>query len=306
MHVRGSSLFRLCLVAIFLSLATGRTWAAQDPAWTTPVAPFRIADNLYYVGSQDLAAYLVTTPAGNILLNANLPGSPPLIRRSVEKLGFRWTDTKILLISHAHFDHAGGAAAIVKQTGAKFEVMDGDVDVMESGGVKDFAFGPKPQFPPVHVDVTLHDGEKVTLGGVTLVAHRTAGHTRGTTTWTMKAHVPGEPADVRRNVVIVGSWSVLSSYRLLEERGGKPASYPGIANDYSAAFTVWHSLPCDVFLASHGQIFGLLPKLKRMPAEGDKVWIDPEGYQRAVAAAQEEFEAAYRRQSAAAEKGARP
>src|SRR5579875_1242871 len=183
----------LLLQALLSTFAALPVRGEDHPRWTNPLPPFQIADNLYYVGSQDLAAYLVTTQAGNILINANLPSSPALIRRSVEKLGFRWAATKILLISHAHFDHAGGAAAIVKQTGAKFEVMDGDVDVMESGGVKDFAFGPKPQFPPVRVDVTLHDGDKVTLGGVTLVAHRTAGHTRGTTTWTMEAHVPGEP-----------------------------------------------------------------------------------------------------------------
>lgn len=276
--------------------------------WTTPIPPFRIADNLYYVGSRDLAAYLITTPQGDVLLNANYTTSPPQIRHSVEQLGFRWRDIRILLVSHAHVDHAGGAAQILRETGAKFEVMDGDVDVMESGGKTDFAFGgPRIslQFPPAHVDRTLHDGDEVTLGGATLTAHRTAGHTRGTTTWTMRAHVPGEPAGELRNVVIVGSWSVLEEYRLLSVHGGKPASYPGIAGDFTTTFAMLSALPCDVFLASHGSTFDMLPKLRRLPAEGDRVWIDPVGYKEALARAQHAFEAAYQRQSLAAERGPR-
>jgi metallo-beta-lactamase class B len=263
-----------------------------------------MAPNLYYVGSEDLAAYLITTSAGDILINSNLPSSPPLIRHSVEQLGFRWRDTRILLISHAHFDHAGGSAEILRETGAKFAVMDGDADVMQSGGRTDFAFGGpgKPlQFPPAHVDRVLHDGDTVTLGGITLTAHKTAGHTRGCTTWTMQVHVPGDPPAQRRNVVIVGSWTVLSEYRLVPQHG-HPASYPGIAADYAHTFAVASRLPCDIFLASHGSFFDLLGKLQRMPAEGDRVWIDPDGYQRTVAELQQAFESALRKQQAAAEK----
>lgn len=293
---------RLCLL---LSLAVPACHAQVYPAdWMKTVKPFQIADDLYYVGSQDLAAYLVTTPAGLILINANTPQSPPQIRKSVEALGFRWKDIRILLISHAHVDHAGGAAAIRRQTGAKLEVMDGDVDVMETGGEADFAFGGKGkplQFPPVHVDKVLHSGDAVTLGGISITALRTAGHTRGNTTFTMQAHVPGEPAGSLQHVVIVGSWSVLDSYRLLTVRGGKPASYPGIAGDYTQTFATLAALPCDVFLASHGSFFELLGKLKRMPSEGDRVWVDPQGYRRALAAAQQRFEIAYRRELHAAE-----
>ena len=296
---------RSVLVWVLLMISAA-AHAAVDADWTTPIAPFQIADTLYYVGSRDLAAYLVTTPKGNILINANFTSSPPQIRDSVERLGFRWRDIKVLLISHAHADHAGGAARIVRETGARLDVMDGDVDVMESGGKTDFAFGGENkalQFPPAHVDHVLHDGEAVTLGGVTLIAHRTPGHTKGCTTWTMQAHVPGEPAGTLRNVVIVGSWSVLSSYRLLAVRGGKPPSYPGIASDYTTTFSQLHRLPCDVFLASHGSIFDMLGKRKRMPLEGDRVWIDPEGYKQAVAQAQAAFETVYRREAQAAEQG---
>ncbi len=280
--------------------------AAVDKDWTTAIPPFQIGDNLYYVGSRDLAAYLVTTPQGSILINANYTSSPPQIRHSVQILGFRWRDIRILLISHAHADHAGGAAGILRETGAKFEVMDGDADVMESGGKTDFAFGGESkglQFPLAHVDRVLHDGDAVTLGGVTLIAHKTPGHTRGCTTWTTETHLPGEPAGALRHVVIGGSWSVLSDYRLLSVRGGKPASYPGIASDYTTTFSELPRLRCNVFLASHGSTFNMLAKLKRMPAEGQRVWIDPEGYKQAVAAAQQSFETAYRRESEEAEHG---
>lgn len=288
----------LALLSLFILLLLQPARAAVNQDWTTPIVPFRIADNLYYVGSRDLAAYLVTTPEGDILLNANYTSSPPQIRHSVEQLGFHWHDVKILLISHAHVDHAGGAAQILRETGARFEVMDGDADVMETGGGTDFAFGGRTgmQFPPAHVDRVLHDGDTVTLGGVTLTAHKTPGHTKGCTTWTMQAHVPGEPAGTLRHVVIVGSWSVLSNYRLLASRKGAP-SYPAIANDYTHTFAKLRTLPCDIFLASHGSMFNMLAKLKRMPTEGDHVWIDPDGYTQAVADAQHAFEAAYQHQA---------
>ena len=298
----------ILLISLAWLPAATRAHATDPTDWTTPLAPFQIADNLYYVGSRDLASYLVVTPDGDILMNSSLPGSPPLIRRSVEQLGFHWKDIKILLISHAHSDHAGGSAAVLAQTGAKYEVMAGDDGVVESGGRTDFAYGPKPQYPPAHVDRVLHDGDKVILGGVTLTAHLTPGHTRGCTTWTMKAHVPGEPAGVLRNVVIVGSWSVNPGYRLGGVQG-KPPSYPGIASDYTMTFAALHALKCDIFLGAHGSYFDMLAKLKRMAAEGDKVWIDPEGYQRAVAEHEHAFEAEFQRQAAEAERappGRRP
>ncbi len=303
MRARFHRLLCTVLAAAFAFGSSVFARGSQDPAWTTPLPPFRIADNLYYVGSRDLAAYLVVTPAGDILINSNLPSSPPLIRHSVEQLGFHWSDIKILLISHAHADHAGGSAAILKQTGAKYEVMQGDVDVVESGGGTDFAYGTGKdktmQFAPAHVDRVLHDGDKVELGGVTLTAHRTPGHTKGCTTWTLRAHVPGEPAGTLRNVVIVGSWSVNPGYRLAAAHG-RPPSYPGIATDFTLTFAVLHRLPCDIFLGAHGSYFDMLAKLKRMPAEGDEVWIDPEGYKRAVSEREQAFEAAFERENAEA------
>ena len=293
---------RLTLAVLVLLSPAGHAIAASPADSITPDPPTPDTDNLYFVGSRDLASYLVVTPAGNILINTNVPSSPSQIRRSVEQLGFRWTDIRILLISHAHVDHAGGSAAVRKQTGARLEVMQGDADVVESGGRTDFAFGGpgKPeQFPPAHVDHVLQNGEKVSLGGVTLTAVRTPGHTRGCTTWTMQAHVPGEPAGVLRHVVIVGSWYVLPRYRLIAMHS-RPPSYPGIAGDFTATFAALHALPCDLFLGAHGSYFNMLAKLRRMPIEGDEVWIDPEGYKRALADAEQGFRATLERQTAQA------
>jgi metallo-beta-lactamase class B len=291
----------LTIAFAFLLVAPISARAVENPDWTTPLTPFRIADNLYYVGSRDLAIYLVTTPQGNILINAGLESSPPLIRASVEKLGFRWTDTKILLNSQAHFDHVAGAAEVLRETHAKNFVMEYDAQLMEAGGATDFARksdGLSP-YAPTHIDRILHDGDTVTLAGVTLTAHKTAGHTRGCTTWTMRVHVPGEPAARLRNVVIIGGFAALSGYRLVATRT-QPASYPGIAQDFAHTFVVLNALPCDIFLGAHGVYFDMLAKLARMPREGDKVWIDPAGYHRAVTEAQQTFEAELHKQQAAA------
>jgi metallo-beta-lactamase class B len=265
--------------------------ADEHPDWTAPIAPFRIADNLYYVGSRDLASYLIVTPAGDILINSSLESSPALIRRSVERLGFHFSDIHILLISHAHFDHDAGSAEIERMTGAQYMVMDSDVPVVESGGAKDFAY-PNDPYPPAKVDRVLHDDDEVHLGGSVLVAHKTPGHTRGCTTWTMRTTQQGKTV----NVVIVGSWNVNPGYRLVS-RPGRPASYPGIADDYRKTFAVLKGLPCDIFLGAHGQYFDMLAKLERANAgAGHSVWIDPEGYRKAVTEKEWEFEAELRRQ----------
>jgi metallo-beta-lactamase class B len=291
-------LFRLLLVLFCTCMLSH---AETNPSWTTPLAPFRIADNLYYVGSRDLASYLVVTPEGNILINANLASSPPQIRASVEKLGFHWKDIRILLNGQAHFDHMGGAAEVIRETHAKNMVMDGDVSVVETGARTDF-LAPSPNVPgysPVHVDRILHDQDTVSLGGVTLTAHKTAGHTRGCTTWTMRAHLPGEPAGTTRNIVIVGGVGFWSEFHFVATPG-HAVSYPGIAQDFQHTFAVLRGLPCDVFLGAHGEYFDLLTKLKRYPQDGSRVFIDPAGYRDFVADAQQTFEQALRKQQAAA------
>jgi metallo-beta-lactamase class B len=282
-------LWKACLSLV--ALAFGQAALAQGNAdWLTPVAPFKIADNLYYVGSKDLASYLVVTPQGNILINSSLEESPALIKKSVEQLGFKYGDTKILLISHSHFDHDAGSARIIKETGARYMVMDGDVPVVESGGTADFAYGDS-RYPKAKVDRVLHDGDEVKLGDAVLVAHKTAGHTRGCTTWTMKVKQNGKPLDA----VIVGSWNVNPGFRLVD-KPGKPASYPGIADDYRKTFASLKKLPCDIFLGAHGAYFNMLEKLTKVPQAGEGVWVDPQGYKAAVAEREKAFQTELQKQ----------
>ncbi len=277
-------LFRALLLTL---LFVGSAFSQGNPDWTTPHTPFRIVGNVYYVGSKDLASYLITTPQGHILINSNLTTSVPQIQKSVEALGFHFKDVKILLISHGHWDHAAGSAAVVKATGAKYMVMDADVPLIESGGKTDFQYGSEAgsQFPPAKVDRVLHDGDEVRLGGVVLVAHKTPGHTKGCTTWTMTVADGGKSYDV----VIVGSPNVNTGYRLV-----KNAAYPGIAQDYEQTFRTLKALPCDVFLGAHGGYFGMEAKFQRIKEGGANPFVDPEGYRSYV----EEREQAFRRELA--------
>jgi metallo-beta-lactamase class B len=277
---------RRSTIVLLALLALPLLHADVSPDWTTPLKPFRIAGNLYYVGSRDLASYLIVTPKGNILINGNLATSPPQIRASVEQLGFKWTDTRILLNSQAHYDHAAGNAQIVKETHARVMVMDGDVSVIQDGDKNewDSAVDVTP-FAPVHVNRTLHDGDTVALGGVVLTAHKTAGHTRGCTAWSMQ--VKGADGKLL-NVVIVGGFAPLSYYKFLDT-AKYHASYPGIEHDFEQGYATQLKLPCDIFLGAHGQYFDLLAKFARMPQEGESVWIDPAGYRKAVLDAQAAF-----------------
>jgi metallo-beta-lactamase class B len=278
-------------MVIALALLGSRLHAQTNPDWTTPIAPFRIAGNLYYVGSKDLASYLIVTPQGDVLINSSFASSVALIRSSVEQLGFRFKDIKILLISHSHADHDAGSAEVIHQTGAKYMVMDGDVPVVESGGAADFAY-PKDLYPAVKVDRVLHDGDKVRIGDAVLVAHKTSGHTRGCTTWTLQVKEAGQVL----NAVIVGSWNVNPGFRLVD-RAEQPASYPGIAADYRRTFMVLKGLPCDLFLGAHGAYFGMLEKLARIKAGAtENVWVDPTGYQAAVAEREQAFQTELKRQ----------
>jgi metallo-beta-lactamase class B len=197
-------IFRVLILV--LSVARSALGQTTPPDWTDPSPPFQIAGNLCYVGSKGLANYLIATPEGNILINSDLEANVPMIRLSIEKLGFKFRDTKILLISHAHWDHDAGSAMIKEMTGARYMVMDADVPVVESGGKADFQYGNTPGFlyRPTKVDRVLHDRDQVTLGGTVLVAHLTPGHTRGCTTWTMKV----TDRDKTYDVVIIGSSNV--------------------------------------------------------------------------------------------------
>jgi len=247
--------------ALFVLLVfTAPLHAQTNPDWHRAVPGFKIAGNLYWVGTADLAVYLINTPQGNILINSDFPEDVPLIRKSIEQLGFKYADTRILLSSHAHGDHDAATGIIQKETGARVMIMDGDVAEVEST---------RPGRPGAHVDRVLHDGDTVTLGGSTMTAHLTPGHTKGCTTWTMQVNESGR----RLNAVIIGSPNVNAGTVLV---GNK--NYPQIAQDYVKTFKVLKSLPVDLFLGSHGAYFGMLAKYDRLKNGGMNPFIDPAGY----------------------------
>ena len=275
----------VCLVCALFS----NTTSAQT-SWTEPFPAFRIAGNLFYVGSKELASYLITTPEGHILINSNLEAGVPLIRNSVESLGFKFTDIKILLISHAHWDHNGGGALVKELTGARYMVMDADVEAVESGGKSDNN-PPETIYKPTKVDRVLHDGDEVKLGGSTLVAHLTPGHTKGCTTWTMKV----KEGEKYYNAVIVGSPYVLPSYKLVGNR-----AYPQIAEDYEKTFRVLKALPADLFLGAHASYFKLRTKYERFKQGEASAFFDPTGYKDFVSETEEAFQTELRKQRSAA------
>ena len=282
------------IVLIATLLLESSALAQSSPDWSEPFPPFRIAGNLYYVGTKGLANYLVTTPGGNILINSDLESNAPMIRASIEKLGFKFKDTKILLISHAHWDHDAGSAKIKELTGASYMVMDGDVPVVESGGRADFQYGSDPAFlyPPTKVDRVLHDGDEVRLGGAVLVAHLTPGHTKGCTTWTMRVADGGKTYDV----VIVGSPNINPGYQLVHNK-----TYPQIAADYERTWRVLKSLPCDIFLGAHGGYFGLEEKYALHKDGAANPFIDPRGYLNFVTQKEQAFRTELAKQKLASE-----
>lgn len=283
-HTRAIVSFVLSLIVMLVAFGNNTQLPSQND-WTQPFPAFRVAGNLYYVGSKGLANYLITTSEGHILINSDMEANVPLIQASVKSLGFKFSDIKILLISHAHFDHCGASATIKRLTGAKYMVMDGDVDVVESGGKADFHYGndPTAQYAPTKVDRVLHDGDQVKLGDAVLTAQLTPGHTKGCTTWTMKV----KDGAKLRDLVIIGSPNVNPGYKLVGN-----TAYPRIAEDYEKTFRVLNSLPRDYFLGAHGSYFDLDKKYSRFKAGDATAFIDPAGYENYVA----EREQAFRRE----------
>lgn len=224
-----------------------------------PFPPHKVIGNIYFVGPQALGSFLISTPAGLILLNSDYEVTVPVIRASVEKLGFKFTDIKILLGSHAHGDHMEGDAMVKELTGAQVMAMAEDVPALQAM---------RPGKKPHPIDRILHDGDQVTLGGTTLTAHLTPGHTKGCTTWTMKVQDAGKTYDV----VFVGSAGVNPGVKLLDN-----VDYPQIAQDYMRTFNTLRSLPCDVPLGSHPGMYGMAEKFAKL-GNGPNPYIDPEGY----------------------------
>lgn len=285
---RSVLLVLLCLTA----MPARATLTPEQAAENQPVRPFRIVGNVYYVGASDVASYLISTPKGLLLLDGGFAETAPQIESNIALLGFRLSDVRILLNGHAHPDHAGGLAALKRDSGAAFYAMAQEVVPLEHNGEGTFYRGDRKLFDSVHVDRVLHDGDTVVLGGVTLTAHLTAGHTPGCTTWTMKAR----EGVVAYHVVFMCQLTLMGDQPLLHD-----SNYPGIARDYEHTFAVLGGLPCDVFLGEHGRMFDLRGKMARRAAHpAVNPFIDPAGCRRFVAQSRREFEAELSREKEAA------
>jgi metallo-beta-lactamase class B len=246
--------------------------------------PHKIIGNLYYVGTEALGSFLISTPEGLILINSDYEGVVPVIRKSVEQLGFKFTDIKILLGSHAHADHMEGDALVKELTGARVMAMAEDVPALEKM---------RPGGKPHPIDQVLHDGDTVTLGGTTLVAHLTPGHTRGCTSWSLKVQDGGKTYDV----VIIGSLGVNPGYKLVNN-----PDVPQIAEEYQRSFKLMRSLPCDVPLGSHPAMFNLAEKYAKLKSgKGPNPYIDPQGYLAELDIQQGAFTLRWNEQKAAAQ-----
>lgn len=273
--------------AVFVSGAA----SAQDAAnWATPVKPFKIGENLYYVGASDLAAYLFVSKAGLIVLDGGDASTGRQVVANIRTLGFDPAQVKILLNTHQHFDHAAGLAEIKSAApGLKLYASAADGPVIAAGGRGDpFLKGERFYYEPVKVDGVLRDGQRVSLGGWTLTAHVTGGHTKGCTTWTFPVTVAGK----LRQALVHCSSSVLPGYKL-----GKSETYPGITADFENSFATWKSLPCEVFLGSHGQFVGLEAKRKTLEAGKLDAFVDPEGCKAFYVRAKAAFRAELKRQN---------
>lgn len=258
---------------------------AMSAAWNAPVPPRHLVGNIYYVGAMGVSSFLITTPEGHVLLDTGLPATAPQIERGVVELGFKLADIKLILSSHAHFDHTGSHATLQRLTGAKIVASAEDARVLESGGAADFIPFPKDlaAYEPVKADRIVRDGDTVEIGGVTLTANITPGHTRGATTWTMDVEDGGRSY----RVVFFSSASINSGTRLT----GPDAAYPNIADDLAATLARFKAMRCDLFFAPHGGQFAMGEKFARLDAgeKGVVVFADPKGWAELIGGQEKAF-----------------
>jgi metallo-beta-lactamase class B len=267
---------RFVLALVF---ATSSAFAQSHPqasVWNEPVEPFRIFGNIYYVGAAEVTSFLITTPRGHILLDGGLEETAPLILRNIGKLGFKTSDVRLLINSHGHLDHAGGLAELKRVTGATLYASAEDIALLGRGGTDDPQFGDTYPFPPVIADRIVRDRQKITLGGTEVTAHVTPGHTRGCTTWSMKAG--------GRDVVFLCSPTIPGEYRLV----GNPL-YPDAVADYRRHFSVLKTLPCEVFLGAHASFFKMAEKRARQIAGDELAFVDRQGCQSFIERAEQRF-----------------
>jgi metallo-beta-lactamase class B len=278
------------LQKLTLVIALGATTLAQtqnaapaNPEWTKPFPPFRIVGNIYWVGSYDLATYLITTPQGNILINTGVGDTAKQIKASVEQLGFKIADTKILTATHGHFDHVAGMAELKRMTGAKLVVSEPDKELLETGGAADFRFGDTPgaRFEAVKVDSTFKDNDTISLGGTELTAHHHPGHTKGATSFTVNVQDAGKTY----RVIIANMGSINPGVTV-----SGMAKYPGIAQDYARTFRAQKDMKIDIWLASHAGQFRMHEKYTPGDAYNPERFVDPAGFLAAVRQLEKTYE----------------
>ena len=273
------------MLKLFLSLATLLLFVVQHPAeWTQATKPFRLAGPIHYVGTAELAAFLIHTPQGHILIDGAVPAAAPVIEKSIRDLGFKPEDIRILLTTQAHFDHVGTHAHFKKLSGAIVQAMDGDAQLLRSGGKTDYLFGKDPafHFPPMPVDRVLKDGDVVTLGGERLTARKTPGHTPGSTTFLMDVNEGGQIL----RVAFAASMSVNPGTGL-----SKNPSYPGILEDYRKTFDTLASMKPDIFFSGHASFFDLAKKRTKIDVKNPAAaFVDPQGFTQLVAQKRADFD----------------
>ena len=254
-------------------------WAENYPDWVEPIAPFKVINNIYYVGTRGLGSYLFVSDQGHVLLDGGLPQNAKLIANSIEALGFKLKDVKILLNSHAHFDHSGGLAELKRLTSAKLIASAADQASLESGtyeGSDNLYFSA----PPVTVDHIIQDGELVELGGIKLKANLTPGHSSGCTSWTTEIEYDEQKLDV----LLFCSASVAAN-RLVN-----PPQYPGIVDDYRRTFEITRSWQPDVFLANHPFLFSMDEKIASMTSGNQEAFIDRATFPKLIIELEKDFE----------------
>ncbi len=270
-------------------IATAEAAPLGDAAsWASPYEPFTVIGNIHYVGTGDVSSYLITTPEGHFLLDGGAPQAGPMVIEYIAALGFDIHDVKFLLNSHAHIDHAGGLARLQRASGAVMVASDGDRGALEVGRV---GYGPSADwtFPPVRVDRVIGDGETLTLGGVTLTAHLTTGHTRGCTSWSMDVR----GADGAPHRAFFHCSATVAGHSLA------PPAYPGIVENYRAMFARVRSIDADVFLGNHAGFYDLEAKRARQVAGDASAFVDAGELQRFNMRMEQAFEQELARQQAA-------
>ena len=293
MRMLGTLLCTLALIATGVQAQTVKEFlAAVTKKWTTPFEPFQLIGNIYYVGTDGIAAYIIKTSQGLILVDTALPASTGMIKDNIVKLGFTLADIKYILNSHAHFDHTGGFAEIKKDTGAQLVAGERDKPLLEGGYYPGDEKDTDLAFPPVKVDRAVKEGDKVTLGDTTLTAHSMPGHTPGCTSWEMTV----KDGDQDRDVLFFCSGTVA-----LNKLVGQP-TYPGIVEDYRSTFAKANAMRPDVLLGPHPEVYGMQAKRAQMKEGAPNPFVKPGELETYVQGLKQDFDKQLAKQQAALQK----